>query len=483
MVITFSFLLFNLKIGMCLVSETYCSKENYQSSNFIDFVKELLGDVTTANGYNYGTKDNQGYGLHTLKIIGNPLGGYLGVYHSDINDTFCVRLANSSDLLHWNYITTIELNASQPTIAKAPNGAYLIALEKEDSSSHLQVRYYLNITTLITNSPEFIIDLPRNLSQEHEGTPNFYNISINDNVMSAYIGFHYDNTTTNADEVAVGCLTVPLDRPGDWNWEVDIQKEYNNKLRQHYHVKGNIGDRDYGYIFGRTFTVQEGCLAQRNDHWAYWRIFLYDHSKRNFTMLNIKTHYNATSFGNPTFTFLTSPNGKQCIVVTYFIFSEGLPDRLKDKAGELIFYKEFDSYEKTVHFKGNDYSLAVYSNSTVIDFNFNETTRTISFNVSGLECSKGYCIIELQNSLILDLWQGNYTVLFDGQPWPFEDWATSEYTYIYLNYSHTEHEIKIVPELSCIITLALLVGLVILILYKNKRKEIAQAEDKSFLKG
>jgi hypothetical protein len=300
-------------------------------------VEEIFEDVTTATGYRYYAHDNRGHGLDGIKIIENPQGGYLGVYHSFIGGFFHVRLANSTDLLRWTFVRTIEQDASQPTIAQAPTGAYVVAFEKEDASSHLKLHYHSNVSTLINSPPDFTIDISRTLSSFHEGTPNVYNITIKDSVMNACIAFHYYNGSV--DHAAVGWLTVPLDNPESYMWNTSDHKEYDQKLREDWNVKGNIGDRDYGRIFGRNFTLQEGNLDERlpDTNWAAWRIFLYDHSTGNFTKLNIKTHKGSTSFGNPTFTLLKSPNGRNAIVVTYYLFSEGAEIR---EAGPLIFYKE-----------------------------------------------------------------------------------------------------------------------------------------------
>ena len=448
------------------VKTSLASEENSKSDclGFVVFVKELFEDVTTATGYRYNATDNQGYGLDTIKIIQISERAYLGVHHYNMSHLYpesgienVVRLTNSTDLLNWNFVKTLEQNASQPTIAKAPNGAYIIAFEKEENtSSHLKLHYYSNLSALIRGPPSFTIDIPRNLSEKHEGTPNFYNITVIQNTMKACIGFHYDNTTANADEVGIGLLTVQLNNPTNWTWHPKPQKEYNVKLREEWNVKGNIGDRDYGQIFGKNFTLQEGNLEPRSPtNYSTWRVFLYNHLINNFTLLNIKTHKRSTSFGNPTFTFLKSPNGNDCVVVTCFLFSEGAES---GEAGELIFYKEFKTEPFNLTYKGNTYSVNVTSNSTISDFNFNETERSINFNVSGSDSSKGYCIVKLPNNLTQDLWHGKFTVLLDGKLLQFENWTDSENTYIYINYTHSEHKITIIPEFS---TLAVLVDIIL----------------------
>jgi hypothetical protein len=184
-------------------------------------------------------------------------------------------------------------------------------------------------------------------------------------------------------------------------------------------------------------------------------------------MLNIKTHKGSTSFGNPTFTFLKSPNGKDCIVVTYFLFSEGAKS---GEAGQLIFYKEFETEPFNLTYEDKPYFVNVTSNSTITDFDFNETC--ISFNVSGLNASKGFCIIEIPKELVQNIWQDNYTVLLKGKEWSFENWTYAENTYIYVNYIHPTNKLLIITEFPSTIILPLftLTTLTATVLLKKKRK-------------
>jgi parallel beta-helix repeat protein len=121
---------------------------------------------------------------------------------------------------------------------------------------------------------------------------------------------------------------------------------------------------------------------------------------------------------------------------------------------------------------GLAYNVDVITNSTVSNFKLNTTEKTISFNVSGLEFTAGFCRVTIPNIIIQDLWQGNFTVLLNGEPWPFRNWTDPTYTYIYINYTHTEHEITIIPEFPSTIILPLftLTTLIATILLKKKRK-------------
>jgi hypothetical protein len=49
--------------------------------------------------HRYGTRDDRGQPMETLKIISSPSGGYLGVYHTIAGERAAVRVATSTDLL------------------------------------------------------------------------------------------------------------------------------------------------------------------------------------------------------------------------------------------------------------------------------------------------------------------------------------------------------------------------------------------------
>ena len=116
-----------------------------------------------------------------------------------------------------------------------------------------------------------------------------------------------------------------------------------------------------------------------------------------------------------------------------------------------------------------EYFVDVISNSTVSDFNINVTEKTLSFNVTGIEGAAGFCRITIPNIIVQDLWQGGYTVLFNGEPWPYRNWTDATNTYIYVNYTHSEHQIVIIPEFPSITTLLLML-IVISIIASVKRK-------------
>jgi len=119
---------------------------------------------------------------------------------------------------------------------------------------------------------------------------------------------------------------------------------------------------------------------------------------------------------------------------------------------------------------GEAYSVDIISNSTLSDFKLNATQKTLSFNVTGIEGKAGFCRITIPNVIIQDLWQGNYTILLNGEPWPFRNWTDTENTYIYVNYTHSEHQITIIPEFpsAMILLLIIAISLIAAILVKRK---------------
>src|SRR5882757_7945108 len=81
----------------------------------------LIEDVPGADGYRYRTTDSAGSGMDTTKIIDNPAGGYLAVYHW----ANAVHLATSSDILHWKFKTVLDPHGTQPTIIATSDGGFV----------------------------------------------------------------------------------------------------------------------------------------------------------------------------------------------------------------------------------------------------------------------------------------------------------------------------------------------------------------------
>ena len=48
-------------------------------------LRTIVEDVPGSAGYRYGTRDNLGNSMDTLKVVSHPYGGYMGVYHTYVN--------------------------------------------------------------------------------------------------------------------------------------------------------------------------------------------------------------------------------------------------------------------------------------------------------------------------------------------------------------------------------------------------------------
>jgi hypothetical protein len=128
-------------------------------------------------------------------------------------------------------------------------------------------------------------------------------------------------------------------------------------------------------------------------------------------------------------------------------------------------------------------NVDVMSNSTVGNVRIGEAARSLSFNVSGPTGTSGFCRIVLPNIVIESLWGSNYTVLINGEPCLFTNASDSENTYIYISYTHSEHQIVIIPEFPPLLILALITATVFAVKIYKRKKATEPNEDVNSLHG
>lgn len=288
-------------------------------------LRSIVENVTTADGKIYNAKDNTGKTMDCLKIIANPSGGYIGVYHTMINGTFKTNVASSTDLLHWTWIRELAGSnnggASQPAIAATATGGFVMVWEQEPNN-HLKFSYFNSWTDLQNGAVAKTFEAPHTLSTCAEGTPNIYSASST----SVDVGFHYWSNC-DVDRQARGTTT--------WtSWSASAQPQIDNAIL-YWGVHGNIGDRD-GYLkfLNFNFGLIEG-QGTKGD-FGTWRCYLYDYQTGNADKLNIHTDGGSQAFANPTITALTV-GGQAALVITQFIPSQLAAN---GEAGELIYYKK-----------------------------------------------------------------------------------------------------------------------------------------------
>lgn len=118
----------------------------------------------------------------------------------------------------------------------------------------------------------------------------------------------------------------------------------------------------------------------------------------------------------------------------------------------------FNAFDVGV-WNGTACTVDVVSNSSISSFKVDVSQNTISFNVTGLEETVGFCRITIPNIIVQELWQGNCTILLNGEHWPFKKWTTTADTYVYLSYAHPENQITIIPELPSTAILLILMAI------------------------
>ena len=326
----------------------------------------------------YGATDSAGATLAGLKVI-ETAGGYVGVYHAVNAGRFELHVGSSTDLLHWTRRATLDRDASQGTIASLPDGGFLVAYEWGntldllplldlsalavlpidglrallDAAPRIRIRfrYYPSLERLLAGIPAREFTAPRTLARTAEGTPNFttQNIARDTPLLplsesTIEIGMHYfadldGDGFPDADRQATGRLV-------NFNaWSASDAPALNASFANlppadrhppYAHApRGNYGDRDLAVFEGEAFQAHEAQYI-RND-FGSWRPFLLDVSLRTLTPLFVATRLGSSSFGNPTVTPLTAPDGRRAVFVSMFVFGEGAAP---GEAGPLIYYRD-----------------------------------------------------------------------------------------------------------------------------------------------
>jgi len=99
----------------------------------------------------------------------------------------------------------------------------------------------------------------------------------------------------------------------------------------------------------------------------------------------------------------------------------------------------------SVKYQGETYHVNTICNSTITNFQFNQSKRLISFNVTGPDDTIGLCRICIPH----DLLNGPHTVLIDSQePLMLKELPTSNstHTFLYFTYPHSTHKVTITPS-------------------------------------
>lgn len=96
-------------------------------------------------------------------------------------------------------------------------------------------------------------------------------------------------------------------------------------------------------------------------------------------------------------------------------------------------------YTFNVSCQGSDYTIIVVSNSTITNFNFNYSLKQISFNVTGVPATMGYCNISIPKTFMWCESPSQWDVTVDSSP--LNDLTVTEdtHTHLYFTYDHSNH--------------------------------------------
>ena len=297
---------------------------------------DIVEDVEGATGKRYSTRDDAGASMDALKIVADPRGGYLGVYHTTgPSGVLVTRVATSTDLMLWRRRALIDEHASQATIAVLVDRSVLIAEEADTNGSPqgsrtwLRLRHYSDVDALLAAQPDRSVDLPHTQVPElgAEGTPDIRSVMLRPDLdrSTVELGFHYFRDG-QVDRSARGILT-------DFrSWSASPAGDLDAAI-ENLDVSGNIGDRDTVVLNDQRMALVE-AMGSVNGSWA---TYLYDETHRAARRLDIRTDKRSTAFANPTVTVLRAPSGARAIVVTLFLPVSGAA---RGEVGELVYFRE-----------------------------------------------------------------------------------------------------------------------------------------------
>jgi parallel beta-helix repeat protein len=122
------------------------------------------------------------------------------------------------------------------------------------------------------------------------------------------------------------------------------------------------------------------------------------------------------------------------------------------------------------------YSVSIDSNSTLSNFSFNATAKTLSFNVTGTSGTLGFCRVAIPNILMSCADPNDWIVKVNGTLVGDRTITTSgNYTYVYFRYYHSTETVQItstisIPEFQPLMLMPLLMIIALLAAMVSKKK-------------
>jgi hypothetical protein len=286
-------------------------------------LRDLITDVTAATAYRCQLADDRGRSMGPTAIIWVPEAGRFAAVYFTLDDgdqAFHVQLATSADLMEWTWVVELADLASQPTIAAASDGGYVVAWEQEPDPIHIVIASFATWDDLRAGNVGRRFDVPVTMPACGEGTPSIDAASGT----RVDLGFHY-HADCERDREASGST--------DWTTWQAVARPERDKALIDLGVAGHIGDRDTIAFGGHTLMFIDGQLVL--DDFGSWRTFLYDDETRSAELLNFRTHKGSKAFSSLTVGQVTI-GGQEAILVTMFLMGDGTPS---PEDGTLVYYR------------------------------------------------------------------------------------------------------------------------------------------------
>jgi hypothetical protein len=326
----------------CEPSVTFNS--NSARADLINRIASVPADAQ----YNIKAAGDPGSGtMDTMMVMQDDAGGYLAVYHD--GSTPEVKLAQSSDLRNWTYVTTLDVAASsQAYLAEEPNKTYILAEEAGVGSSNVQFLLYANLPALKAGNSVNSFTAPRLLSNcgagfgGNEGTPDIHGINANGTVIQ--VGFHYNSDCNGLDREAFGTLTNFTATSTNTTWTATADSARDSALSAAGYP-GKHGDRADVWWHGYRFSLQEAqnnangindtCRSPCTTGFRSFRAVIYDYQTRGVQAVPFHTAGGTSCYGNPSISLIKNPSGALVFAVGLYLFSECVQGG--DASGELFY--------------------------------------------------------------------------------------------------------------------------------------------------
>jgi len=249
----------------------------------------------------------------------------------------------------------------------------------------------------------------------------------------------------------------------------------------HYSSTANVGI----HILRNNFTQCKLVLDRSSDNYIYFNNFIssdvesavYKTANIWNTPLKIAYVYEDNSYINNLGNYWGDYNGSDsnndgvCDLPCNIVWDDKDNNPLMKTFGYYTFLGEINVYD--VFWESTNYPVSVYSNSSVTQFNFEQSLAQMSFEVFGETATVGFCNVTIPKALLKD---NPWTVKIDDEPWAFTTSDNTTHSFIYFTYAHSSsHQVVIegtwvVPEFPSflILPLFMIATLLAVIVYRRK---------------